>query len=877
MQSGAAFVPEDPERIPPEALAKLTAFFTGKPWVDVDAAAHALGVALGALPSDATFLQLKWVFWTDNALNRLLTELLLSLAQETPSRRRLLETRSTPDFQFRLADEGPNLVGRSLLLGAPQRGGERRCVVAIDFGETHFGFAYALTVPPQRVRLPAIKTRSGVELDKQPSCLLFDDQMRVVAHGIRAREWYLQQLGAHQILSLFVEASPTSAPAGVAQPTTPRLPPTTPKHHKNHSNLSPASFSLLGSNAPPTPTTINPMRDYLFFDGNVKMRMLTSGAAAASSVAPNNNNNNQDTLPLHERTCTTLGGDRSVPLLTVVSKMLEHVANDALEQINADPSALPAAWNRRVDKADVLWVVTVPSIWGEDAKAFMRRAAAEAGIVPDAASNDLVLALEPDCVAVAVHANAPQRCSLNPGDKLLVFDCGGGTTDVCAIQVVTRDTATHRFRFAQLLPPKGIPKGGRDIDAKFVEFLEALFGRDTLDRTRRLNPAVFVDVMDQWNELKCAMAAEDFLPGAHRKKTLDTSVLSREVAGDPGLARLCKAFNSLGGASGAGKPLPPDMHVHAKSSGGADILELPAKLVASFFQPTIDAILDYAHLVMRTFPRELPPDVQILLAGGLSNCVWLRSRFETEFPSARVMHARARSAALVEFGAVLFGLQPGVINARKARITLGLKATVPYNSKTHVGQIFRENKVYDRALKRHFIRNTFCPFVLAGQTVMAGEVVRKHFSPQPGADSIKFDVYTTDEAPPTTMVTEEPCRRLATIVVPVKPTPPGEKQPVLEVAFELGDAEIVCRVKSDAEAGTGTRTEVGAGESGEVAHRVLLQFDAGVAAAEAAAAAAAAAVGSPQSSASTSVTVTSPDFLDASLVSHERDHEPVVE
>ena len=75
---------------------------------------------------------------------------------------------------------------------------------------------------------------------------------------------------------------------------------------------------------------------------------------------------------------------------------------------------------------DVQWVLTVPAIWKDGAKGFMRKAAHRAGLIKEEGSRRLVLALEPEsaCVACDVHKLA------KPGDPFMVLDCGGGTVDI---------------------------------------------------------------------------------------------------------------------------------------------------------------------------------------------------------------------------------------------------------------------------------------------------------------------------------------------------------------------------------------------------------------------------------------------------------------
>ncbi|MCG5441134.1 hypothetical protein NIE79_000068 [Micromonospora sp. NIE79] len=64
-------------------------------WTDVDGAQYELGRAVG-LFTDQMFLQVKWVFWSDNPLGQALWDMLHELVKAG-----VLEYRDEPDHQFR--------------------------------------------------------------------------------------------------------------------------------------------------------------------------------------------------------------------------------------------------------------------------------------------------------------------------------------------------------------------------------------------------------------------------------------------------------------------------------------------------------------------------------------------------------------------------------------------------------------------------------------------------------------------------------------------------------------------------------------------------------------------------------------------------------
>ncbi|WP_433133727.1 hypothetical protein ACQPWW_16640 [Micromonospora sp. CA-240977] len=71
-------------------------------WTDVDGAQYELGRTVG-LFADRTFLQVKWVFWSDNPVGEALLDMLHTLV-----RAGVLEHRDEPDHQFRWKTAAPS-------------------------------------------------------------------------------------------------------------------------------------------------------------------------------------------------------------------------------------------------------------------------------------------------------------------------------------------------------------------------------------------------------------------------------------------------------------------------------------------------------------------------------------------------------------------------------------------------------------------------------------------------------------------------------------------------------------------------------------------------------------------------------------------------
>ena len=83
---------------------------------------------------------------------------------------------------------------------------------------------------------------------------------------------------------------------------------------------------------------------------------------------------------------------RELSLMTVISQSLKFIADKALEKLSEQVG--------KVLKTKIRWVLTVPALWSEEHKHFMRKAAVEAGIIEDLNAPNLLLCLEPEGASI---------------------------------------------------------------------------------------------------------------------------------------------------------------------------------------------------------------------------------------------------------------------------------------------------------------------------------------------------------------------------------------------------------------------------------------------------------------------------------------------
>ncbi|KAF5632565.1 uncharacterized protein FTJAE_7448 [Fusarium tjaetaba] len=116
---------------------------------------------------------------------------------------------------------------------------------------------------------------------------------------------------------------------------------------------------------------------------------------------------------------------------------------------------------------------TVPMLWPEDACRAMYEALHQAEIL----NENVVLApkflAEPEAAALAFFSDShyfeeTNISKLNPGQTVLICDCGGGTVDTVAYEI----TSIHPFRVKEIRPGQCIFAGACLLDDGFMELLK---------------------------------------------------------------------------------------------------------------------------------------------------------------------------------------------------------------------------------------------------------------------------------------------------------------------------------------------------------------------------------------------------------------------
>ncbi|XP_062619948.1 heat shock 70 kDa protein 12A-like [Saccostrea cucullata] len=341
--------------------------------------------------------------------------------------------------------------------------------------------------------------------------------------------------------------------------------------------------------------------------------------------------------------------NREIPAVDIFAHAIRYLKGHLLENLEQRKSIA-------TDK-DIFWVVTVPAIWDDPAKQFMRKAAEQAGIDRD----KLRIALEPEAASIwckhlpveKLQGSDNRIDSFQVGSKYLVLDAGGGTIDITIHEV--KDEGKLR----ELTRASGGDWGGVSVDKAFEAVLTEIVGEGLMEEFRRTYTADYLELFRDF-EIKKRKRNESNENEAFVTLKIPLS-----------LVEICKNL--------AGKI------ACTKYNGNIDLeldkLRINRATFVDLFRTTCDRVVDHVKKLLQS-PKAKGVDF-ILMVGGFSESPVLQDAVKSAFCSKYRVIVPQEAGLTVLRGAVLFGKDPSTIDCRIAQRTYGIATTRKFDPKIH--------------------------------------------------------------------------------------------------------------------------------------------------------------------------------------------------
>ncbi|CAF1182650.1 unnamed protein product [Adineta steineri] len=487
------------------------------------------------------------------------------------------------------------------------------------------------------------------------------------------------------------------------------------------------------------------------------------------------------TQDLNTQTLIPASNGRKVPALTIFTYALQYFKEHALRELS-DQSGT------RFVNEDVRWVITVPAIWKQSAKQFMREAAYQAGIASREFPEQLLIALEPEAASIYIrklrmhqfvpddtptfsrntvrrdhglfsssisdHSSPilldPEKLStdhsesshlnnqafelvLDRGTRYIVVDCGGGTVDI-----TVHELDNKMGTLKELYKATGGPYGSVGVDQEFEKLMNAIFGSETMEEFKMKRPAGYVDLM-------IAFEARKRTASPFKNNSLNISLPFSFID-------FYKKKKGSTVESAIRRYNDPDIKWSTQG-----MMRLTPEAMKRLFHLTIEKIKATIGEVLNS------PDVKgiqyLFLVGGFAESPILQHEIRRSFSSIlKVIIPQDVSLTILK-GAVLFGLDPTIVNVRRSRLTYGVSVLNRFLPDYHPieKKIIKDNN--------EWCADIFDKFVLVDQSIGLGDIVIRKYTPARHNQAQCIISFYCSESDKPIYVTDLGVRKIGTLVL----------------------------------------------------------------------------------------------------------------
>ncbi|XP_052794437.1 heat shock 70 kDa protein 12A-like [Mya arenaria] len=382
----------------------------------------------------------------------------------------------------------------------------------------------------------------------------------------------------------------------------------------------------------------------------------------------------------------------------------------------------------QIKETDIHWVITVPAIWNDASKQFMREAAEKTGLN----GSRLTIALEPEaaslfCMHVPVDKMAitgkpavnksPQISAFPIGTKYMVVNAGGGTIDITVHEVIDEG------HLKELNLASGGAWGGTMVDKAFEDFIIKLFGGKSYEEFKKNHVDDLVDLQREF-ELK--------------KRSISVSKVGKETFKLP--VTLSDLYTKLM------KKSPQDAIKDNKEFAGkvtytAGKLRIDCDVIRSWFKESCEKTIEHVRNLLKQ-PASAGTNT-ILMVGGFSESMMLQEQMKAAFGDKRLIIPENAGLAVLK-GAVMFGHDPLTIASRIAKCSYGISVYRDFNPSEHPqGKLVRLGS-------RKKCKDIFARHVKKGDELVVGQAqsTSRYSKLEEDQISLDFDIYTSPEDDP---------------------------------------------------------------------------------------------------------------------------------
>lgn len=464
---------------------------------------------------------------------------------------------------------------------------------------------------------------------------------------------------------------------------------------------------------------------------------------------------------------------KPLPAKTVFTLAIKYLKDDLIT------TTAKTVVSGELTVADIHWVLTVPAIWDDAAKQFMREAAQDAGIDAD----KLTICLEPK-VASLYCRHLPvgktqgkikgSLATFCPGTVYMVLDAGGGTVDVTVHEIMENGS------LRELHKASGGAWGGTRVDDAFEYLLGRILGQKVIKEFKEQHMDDYIELFRDFEIKKRALSKEQKTKITMR---LPSSLFDQTVKSTGRTVEDCVS-----------RSIYKDLIVVMN-----DKIRIEPEVAQGCFKLPNRSVLSHVEELLQ-HPK-VSACAAIVMVGGFSESPILQEAVNGQFGYLDIIIPNEAGLAVLK-GAVIYGHNPTAIAERVCKYTYGTDVTHKTDKDcTHPPCRQEVDKNGDMRCY-----DIFDIHVRTGQSEKLGEygqesIVSPIYEDQ---ESIKWDIFASSKSDPKS-VTEEGCTKIGNLTVPIYDSTLGTERK-FGASFKFGGTEIEVKVEDKATGEITTKT-----------------------------------------------------------------------
>ena len=413
-------------------------------------------------------------------------------------------------------------------------------------------------------------------------------------------------------------------------------------------------------------------------------------------------------MELYENKSTIIAKNsgKELPLKLVIQKVLETIKDKAIKEISKNRPYLEK------EQEKIKWVVTVPAIWDEHQKSIMMESCIGAGLINKNTDKSLFFALEPEAASLYCSINKEiDRKFFNKGEYYIVCDLGGGTGDIVAHLVGSNNNLN------EISPSCGGNYGSNEIDKYiFKDIILKLFGCQDFNtfyiKYKKKNNEDNEDndkgeLFNDWSELEREI--KDFKEGAklskieqNEKYPINLSLFQDLFDEDVDISDLVKEYND--------NVYDNNLLLSVKKNKKKWIVEFPYRIIFNYMKTQANLICEKINDIVS---KEIIHTI-IFVGGYCSNEILLKLIKDNLNNNIKIYLQPSNPSLAIMEGAVLFGIEPSMINVRKAKFTIGKKIISHWDESKHAE---KGKKIFNEEKQEYCCKDCFCKFIEINQNL----------------------------------------------------------------------------------------------------------------------------------------------------------------